>query len=110
MKKVFPEIITDLPQANIAFPGITGWISQASEHQVVFMEIEPIGEVAPHSHAAQWGIVVEGEMQLTIDGVTKTFRNGDHYYIPEGIVHSAIFKKKTWVIDLFNEKNRYSVK
>jgi quercetin dioxygenase-like cupin family protein len=107
MEIVFPEIITRLPRAKIPFQGIRGWISQAADHQVVFMEIEPIGEVAPHSHSAQWGIVIQGEMNLTIGGETKTYRKGDHYFIPEGIIHSAAFNSKTWVLDYFNEPGRY---
>ena len=110
MNPTFPEIITRLPMADIRFKGIRGWISQSEDHQIVFMEIEPIGEVAPHSHGAQWGIVVEGEMQLTIGGITKTYHKGDHYYIPEQAVHSAIFNKKTWVVDFFADKERYRSK
>ena len=41
------------------------------------MEIEPIGKVSEHTHSAQWGIVVEGEMELTIGGATKTYKKGD---------------------------------
>jgi len=38
-------------------------------------DIDPIGEVPPHSHGAQWGVVVEGEMELTID----VFADVDRY-------------------------------
>ena len=110
MQNLFPEIITNLPKADIHFKGIQGWISQSATHQVVFMEIEPIGEVAPHSHGTQWGIVVGGEMQLTIGGITKTYRKGDYYFIPEGVIHSAVFHTRTWVIDFFNEEYRYKAK
>ena len=110
MEEMYPEIITSLPEANITFFGIRGWLSQGDNHQVVFMEIEPVGKVPEHSHGAQWGIVVEGEMSLTIGGSTHTYRKGDHYYIPAGGVHSAEFRRKTFVIDFFAEKNRYSIK
>lgn len=110
MSKAFPELITKLPQADIPFTGVKGWISQGANHQVVFMEIEPIGKVAEHSHGAQWGIVVDGEMKLTIGGQTLTYRKGDHYFIPEGVLHSAEFSVKTLVIDCFADKERYRVK
>ena len=50
----FPEMITRLPQANIPLEGVRGWISQAPDHQVVFLDIDPIGEVPQHSHGEQW--------------------------------------------------------
>ena len=107
MKNPFPDIITKLPQADIPFPGVKGWISQNVDHQVVFLEIEAIGAVAEHSHCAQWGIVVEGEMDLTIGGVTNKYKKGDSYFIPDGVLHSALFKQKTYAIDYFADNKRY---
>ncbi len=107
---IYPEIIKKLPQADISFPGVKGWLSQSVKHQIVFMEIEPIGKVSEHKHGSQWGIVVEGEMKLTIGGQTKTYKKGDTYFIPGGVIHSAEFKTKTRVIDFFDEKERYGEK
>ena len=109
-KSPFHKTITSLPQADIAFKGVKGWLSQAKDHQLVFMDIAPIGEVAPHAHGAQWGIVVDGEMELTIGGKKNVFRKGDSYFIPKGTVHSALFSKRTFVIDFFADKNRYKAK
>jgi quercetin dioxygenase-like cupin family protein len=109
-KSPFHKTITSLPQADIAFKGVKGWLSQAKDHQLVFMDIAPIGEVAPHAHGAQWGIVVDGEMELTIGGKKHVFRKGDSYFIPKGTVHSARFTERTFVIDFFADKNRYKAK
>ena len=109
-KNFFPEPIANLPTADIAFKGINGKLLQGKNEQLVFMEIEPIGEVPPHSHGAQWGVVLDGEMVLTIDGETRTYRKGDSYFIPSGVVHSANFKSKVYVIDFFEDRERYSVK
>jgi len=109
-KSPFHKTITSLPQADIAFKGVKGWLSQAKDHQLVFMDIAPIGEVAPHAHGAQWGIVVDGEMELTIDGKKNVYRKGDTYFIPKGTVHSARFGTRTFVIDFFADKNRYKAK
>jgi quercetin dioxygenase-like cupin family protein len=106
----FPEMIKNLPEADIPFSGVRAWISQGKDQQVAFMEIEPIGKVDPHAHGAQWGIVVEGEMELTIGGSTRTYRKGDSYFIPAEVVHSANFKQRTWVIDYFDDKNRYTLR
>lgn len=109
-KDIYPKMIKNLPQAEIEFKGIKGWLSQGQDHQIVFFDIEPIGEITEHSHGAQWGIVIEGDMDLTIDGTTKTYKKGDSYYIPDGIMHSAVFKKRTWVLDFFADKDRYKAK
>ena len=107
MNPFYPEIISDLPEADIPFDGVKGWLSQAEDHQIVFFEIEPIGEVTAHMHGAQWGVVFEGEMEFTIGGETKTYRKGDHYFVPAGVLHSAVFNTKTWLMDFFADAHRY---
>lgn len=110
MNDFFPQTITDLPEADIPFEGVKGWLSQGADHQIVFFEIEAIGEVEPHSHGAQWGTVFKGEMELTIGGTTRTIRKGDSYFVPPGVEHSAVFRQKTWLMDFFADKQRYKAK
>lgn len=110
IEDVYPEIIRNLPEADIPFKGVHGWISQAKDHQIVFFDIEPIGKVAEHSHGPQWGIVIEGEMELTIGGKTNTYKKGDYYYIPGGVIHSAEFKCRSRLLDFFADRNRYKPK
>lgn len=109
-EEIYPDIIKNLPEADIPFNGIRGWLSQGKDHQIVFFDIEPIGKVSEHSHGAQWGIVIDGEMELTIGGITKTYKRGDSYYIPDGVVHSAVFKSRTLALDFFADRNRYKPK
>ena len=106
----YPDSITSLPRADIPFDGVTGWLSQGADRQVVFFDIEPIGVVPPHSHGEQWGIVVEGEMELTINGETATYGPGDSYHIPAGVVHGATFRTRARVIDVFADPDRYRAK
>ncbi len=110
MTDFYPETITNLPEADIPFEGVRGWLSQAEDHQIVFFEIEAIGAVAEHKHGDQWGVVFEGEMELTMNGETRTYRKGDRYFVPAGVLHSAVFKKKTWLMDFFADKERYMPK
>jgi quercetin dioxygenase-like cupin family protein len=105
--EVFPKMITDMPEADIPFEGMRGWLLQGTRGQVVFFDIEPVGKVPTHSHGEQWGIVVEGELSLTIDGVTGVYRKGDHYHIPAGAIHSATFDGPCKVIDFFADADRY---
>lgn len=106
----YPDMITQLPRADIPIEGVRGWISQAADHQIVFFDIEPIGGIPPHSHGEQWGVVVEGKMELTIAGKTREYAAGDIYHVPAGAVHSAKFLTHFRAIDVFADADRYKAK
>ncbi len=106
----YQEMIRELPEADIPFEGVRAWIHQSTDKQVVFFDIEPVAVVPPHSHCAQWGMVIDGEMKLTIGDETKVYRKGDWYHIPAGIVHSATFLSRVFVIDVFDDPARYKQK
>jgi len=106
----WPELIKSLPEADIPFDGVRGWLLQGQNCQQVFFDIEPIGSVPPHSHGAQWGIMVDGEMKLTIGGETRPIRTGESYYIPAGVQHSATFLSHCRVIDFFEDADRYQIR
>jgi quercetin dioxygenase-like cupin family protein len=106
----FPAEINDLPEIEVAFPGVRGRLLQGPGQQLVFFDIDPIGEVTPHSHGAQWGVVLDGEIELTIGDDTRIYHKGDTYFIPSGVVHSARFRSRARVIDFFAEPSRYKAK
>jgi quercetin dioxygenase-like cupin family protein len=110
MSQVFPEAITNLPEANLPFQGVKGYISQALNHQIIFMEFSENVDVPAHSHAAQLGIVLEGKIDLLINGDLRSFTKGDRYYIPEGTVHSAKIYAGYADVTFFNEPDRYHCK
>lgn len=110
MNEPYPDMIKNLPDIDLPIEGVHGRLLQAGDYQITFFEIEPIGEIPPHSHEAQWGIVIEGEMDLTIGGQTQSYKQGDSYYIPAGVEHSANFKTYFRALDLFAEPNRYQAK
>jgi len=104
----YPNCITVLPKVKVGFSGVKGWLSQGTDSQIVFFEIEAGGVVPPHSHGEQFGIVIEGEMTLTIGEITKTYKKGDSYHIPDGVVHQAESNTFVRVMDFFAEVDRYS--
>lgn len=106
----FPELIKRLPEADVPMPGIRGWLSQGTDHQVMFFEIEPTAKVPPHAHGGQAGVIVSGEMELTIGGQTRRYGPGDFYDIPAGVEHSAVFLSHFRAIDMFADVDRYRVK
>jgi quercetin dioxygenase-like cupin family protein len=107
----YPEVITRLPEADLPFEGVKGWILQADTSQLVFFEFEADAKVPKHSHGyAQWGIVIDGKMELTISGKPRVCGKGDEYVIPAGARHFVKFLSRTRVMDYFSEKNRYRAK
>lgn len=54
------------------------------------VDFEPHSIVPDHSHPhEQMGMVLEGEFEFTIDGETRTVRDGDFYRVPPNVVHSV---------------------
>ena len=106
----FPEIITGLPEADIPFEGVQAFLFQGSEQQFIFMTFEKDVEVPEHSHEAQWGVVLDGEIEFTIDGDKFVFTRGNTYFIPKDIPHSARVRKGYKDLTLFDQKDRYKAK
>jgi len=106
-KEIYPKMITGLPEVEIAFKGVKGWLLQGIDRQVVFFDIEPNASIPEHSHGEQWGVVVDGEAELMVNGIKKICRKGDTYHIPAGAVHSVSFRTQFKTIDFFAEVDRY---
>jgi quercetin dioxygenase-like cupin family protein len=109
-KGFFPEIITSLPEADIPIEGVQSHLFQGENQQFVFMSFENDVEVPEHSHEAQWGVVLDSQIELTIGGRKHTFSRGDTYFIPKDVAHSARIAKGYKDLSLFNQKNRYRAK
>lgn len=103
----FPEIVRSLPEADAPFQGIDVRLLRGPTASLIFVEAVVDAEVPSHTHAAQWGIVVDGEMLLTIGGRARTYRRGDEYLIPSGTPHAAKLRAGTRVIDFFDDPDRY---
>jgi len=69
--KFFPSIISSHPSADIPFDGVKSHLIQAGEQQFIFMEFEKDVEVPEHSHDAQWAVVLDGEIEMTIEEVKR---------------------------------------
>jgi quercetin dioxygenase-like cupin family protein len=110
MKTPYPGFIDKLPEADIPFEGVYARLLQGHEQQVAFFEL-PEGFAIPlHSHCAQWGLVVSGELELTISGDKRLYVAGDEYYIEDGEVHEALALTRVRALDFFNDPKRYKVK
>ncbi len=106
----YPEFIKSWPLADLAFEGVKGYLLAAPQGQAVFFELPAGVQVPPHSHGAQWGIVVSGSIELTIGGETKIYRRGDSYVIGDGEEHAARVLEPSLIIDVFADPDRYQAK
>jgi len=103
----YADFIKALPQADIPMEGPLAYLVNGGPCQVVFFDLPAGAEVPPHSHGAQWGIVVDGELEMTINGETRTYCQGDSYFIGDGVVHSGKIENRCRVIDVFADPHRY---
>ena len=110
MSKIFPDPVINLPEADIPLRGIRAYLSQAENHQIIFMEFAEDIDLPEHFHESQWGIVLEGKIELVIDGITNTYVKGDRYFIPKGVKHSGKIFAGYADMTFFNQKDRYKEK
>ena len=103
----YPEIIKNLPPIKIPLKGAGGHLLQGPANQLVFFDFSEDTEIPMHSHGAQWGIVVDGRIDLTIGDELKTYRKGDSYTIPAGAPHGGKIYAGLKVIDFFEDADRY---
>ena len=107
-----PAFIKALPAADVPVPEdiVSTHVLQSPEGLGIFFVFHKEFELPPHHHKAQWGTILAGALELTIDGETKVYRPGDSYDIPSGAVHGAKAVAGTIAFDVFEEADRYGVK
>jgi mannose-6-phosphate isomerase-like protein (cupin superfamily) len=95
----FPRLITDLPE----FDGPFDAYRLAAEGCDVLFASYPSGTVIDdHSHETDnVGVIVSGELVLTVDGQQARYGPGDWYEVPRGTTHSARFDTATAEIELW---------
>jgi quercetin dioxygenase-like cupin family protein len=110
MSDTFPLPITSLPEADIPIKGLKAYISQSNNHQIVFMEFAEETLVPEHSHESQWEIVLEGRVEVSMDGAKQVYSKGDRFFIPNEAKHSARVFAGYTAFAFFNQADRYKAK
>ena len=103
----FPFPIKSLPKVNIPLDGVEAYLFQGGAQQVIFMKFTKDVELAEHTHESQWGVVLEGTIELTINGKEHSFKKGDSYFIPKDVVHSGKIHAGYCDVTFFDEPDRY---
>ena len=110
MAEIFPEPIKNLPEVDMPFASYEAYLSQGENHQIIFMHFGEDVDLPEHAHECQWGIVLEGKIELTIDGKKNTFSKGDRYFIGKDVKHSGKIFAGYTDMTFFNQKDRYGIK
>jgi hypothetical protein len=103
----FPPFVRSLPEADLPFAGLRGWLLQSESGQVLFNESDIELPVPEHSHGDQWGVVLDGKIELTIGDQTRMYSRGDTYFIPAGTTHRALIYPGFRAVDYFADPDRY---
>jgi hypothetical protein len=97
-EEFFPEIINALPRADVPGEDVRTYLLQGKGKQVAFVAFDAEVDAPEEAHAAQWVVVLEGEVELAT------------YDIPAGVPHAARIKKGSRLMDLFDQGDRFRIK
>lgn len=80
----------------------------SSNVMVSFVHLEPDTEAAVHWHdEEQIAIVIDGELEFEVGGVTRTLRRGEAVLIPPNVPHGARTREGScFEIDVFSPPRR----
>lgn len=105
MAKFFHDIIGKVPTRDYGIEGLTVHVDHTSTGTVYFVSSEKEVPFPEHSHAAQWTVVISGKCFFTANGETKTFEQGDTYFIPAGLKHQITLCPGYSEVDYVDDPN-----
>jgi quercetin dioxygenase-like cupin family protein len=90
-------------KAKDLVPGITGYYAHGNALTLGYVEIKA-GAVLPEHHHVHEQItyIIEGQLDMVIDGKPCPLKAGMYYVIPSNVPHSAVARMDCKVIDVFN--------
>jgi len=84
------------------FPGFQGRFVHSENMTFAYWDIEAGAVLSEHSHPhEQVASIIEGELELTVNGETKVLRPGSVAIIPSDATHSGRAITRCQVIDVF---------
>ncbi|HEX9828178.1 MAG TPA: cupin domain-containing protein [Flavobacteriaceae bacterium] len=96
------NVISEIKERELA-PGIKGRYFHTDAMTIGFVDIEKGAILPAHSHFhEQTTQITEGQLEMTIDGVTQILKPGVITLIPSNIVHSARALTDCKVVDIFS--------
>ena len=93
--------LSELPKLEIA-EGIRGHAVTAENVTVFHAELDAGALLPAHNHVHEQVVnVIEGELELVVDGVTHHLVPGTAMVLPSNVVHSGRAVTKCRVVDVF---------
>jgi len=72
-------------------PGVTAKIASGEKLMFSLVTLEPNAVVPEHSHPhEQMGIMMSGDMELTVAGESRRLSGNDIYLVPGGVLHKVV--------------------
>lgn len=94
--------VKDLEPREMA-PGFTGRMIHSDRMTVVYWEIEAGSQLPEHSHPEEMIVnVLEGRLELTVEGETRMLEPRDVVVIPSDVPHAARAETYCRVLDVWN--------
>jgi quercetin dioxygenase-like cupin family protein len=89
---------------HLIFPGVEIHTIAGKSLMLSVVRLEPGSVVADHSHPhEQVGILIEGQLEFTVGGVTRRLGPGDMWRIPGGVVHRVqALDRPALALDVFH--------
>lgn len=83
-------------------PGFNGRFVHTEQMTISYWEIKKASVLPEHAHPhEQISQVMEGQFELTIDGITETMAPGKVAIIPSNVIHSGRALTDCKVMDIF---------
>ena len=100
----FPKLLRDLPPYRGAFDAFK---LEARDCDVLFASYPKGTSIPPHDHDTEnVGVITQGELILTMDGVETRYGVGQWYHIPAKATHAARFEAETSEIEFWFHRPR----
>ena len=99
----YPERIEALPMQKRCVDTSAKYKLEAKDCNVLFASYQPGTSIPSHTHedADIFGVVISGEIILTVDGNTTRHGAGEWYHIPPGAEHATVFEQETNEIEFW---------
>ena len=95
-------LLKDIKPKELA-PGLTGYYTHGTNMTLGLVEIKAGSNLPMHQHPhEQITYILEGQLDMSIDGKECKLTAGMYYVIPSNVIHGAVAVTDCKVIDVFS--------